>query len=73
VMAPCRTSCWICLNGLRPPSPPVLSPLELRLNPQPFKPNTGRDLQREPRHLGKTTLSSGHLSEWNLSGPGKAA
>ena len=28
--------------------PPVLSPLELRLDPKQFKPNTGYDLQREP-------------------------
>jgi NTE family protein len=28
--------------------PPVLSPLELRLDPKQFKPNTGHDLQREP-------------------------
>ncbi len=28
--------------------PPVLSPLELRLNPNDFVPNTGADLQREP-------------------------
>jgi NTE family protein len=28
--------------------PPVLSPLELPLNPADFKPNTGKDLQREP-------------------------
>ena len=28
--------------------PPVLSPLELRLSPNQFKPNTGHDLQREP-------------------------
>jgi len=28
--------------------PPVLSPLELRLDSKQFKPNTGHDLQREP-------------------------
>jgi NTE family protein len=28
--------------------PPVLSPLELRLDPKQFKANTGHDLQREP-------------------------
>lgn len=28
--------------------PPVLSPLELRLNPNDFVPNSGADLQREP-------------------------
>jgi len=28
--------------------PPVLSPLELRLDPDSFKPNSGLDLQREP-------------------------
>jgi NTE family protein len=28
--------------------PPVLSPLELQLNPSQFKPNTGQGLQREP-------------------------
>ncbi len=28
--------------------PPVLSPLELQLNPADFKANTGKDLQREP-------------------------
>ena len=31
-----------------PAFPPVLSPLELRLNPNQFEPKSGQDLQRKP-------------------------
>jgi NTE family protein len=38
--------------------PPVLSPLELRLDPASFEANTGLDLQREP-YTSKVVLSDG--------------
>jgi NTE family protein len=38
--------------------PPVLSPLEMRLDPASFKPNSGRDLQRKP-FTSKVFLTDG--------------